>query len=46
MTMKMVTDLNQFFSENMQEPVPELATEAEESFNSLLEKLGKGFSEK
>ena len=46
MTMKMVTDLSQFFSENMQEPVPELAAEAEQSYDSLLKKLEKGFSEK
>lgn len=45
MTTKMVSDLNQFFSENMQEPVPELAAEADGSYDSLLEKLGKGFSE-
>ncbi len=46
MTMKMVTDLGQFFSENMQEAVPELASEAEQSHDSLLKKLGKGLPEK
>lgn len=43
MTMKMVSDLSQFFSENMQEPVPELAAEAEQNHDSLLKKLEKSF---
>lgn len=46
MTMKMVSDLNQFFSENMQEPVPELAANAEQNYDSLLKKLERGFSAK
>lgn len=46
MTMKMVSDLSQFFSENMQEPVPELAANAEQNHDSLLKKLEKSFPEK
>lgn len=46
MTMKMVSDLSQFFSENMQEPVPELAADAEQNHDSLLKKLEKSFPEK